>query len=359
MVRGWVVMMLAVACVEPRPSGDHATDPTASNDADLLVDDVGDLFADRTRVGMFSGASLTPEGPVGFAETSFHRPLVVVDPGDRIRVVFQSAQMQMLLHLTRDGLREVVWHRTTVTARPESGRMGASLPVGVEVEVVDRKDGLLKIEAANRQITLRGWVPQIDVDQWWTPDSVPAVTAEPTTANVALRGEAVLLDAPWGEPFGVIDAFSEAEPDLPFISATALGHTVDEHIEVQARIMDWDVHGWVHESQVAPEVEGGRGFGYSFGCGGVRSGSWSTFSLPANTLLSAEPFGQPVARTTVRVGTSAPSESSPTVRVVESTPWGPMELYAWADQVEDNRCGGPSGACPDSARLISQWPAGD
>ncbi len=318
-MRWIIVAALLVGCTEEEAWMQEVGDASY-----FLVDDAAEQFPDRARVAVQGDARFAPGMPVFAGEGSpIRRDLVVVDPGRDIRVVHDTGRIQMLVYLPRYDLQDVIWKPTFSTIGPEGGTSGVLLPAGLDVEPDDDRGGFL-FRGENETIIVETWLPDEAVDQWWTLPIQPAIRPRRSGERYELPGEAEILYRPFGDAFAWIQPFTEDYPDAQWVSAYGTGAEEDGHIEVIIDADGWEVRGWV--LRPGPIV-GGFGKGGCISCGGGCGwGYGGSYYLPVGTPLSAEPWGDQVARVTNRPWPVIWTEDA--IELEELTAWGTAVLYA-------------------------------
>ena len=297
---------------------------------DLLTGDPESDFAERVSPLGEISARLLPDAPPLTGSRSVMRALPVVDPGERPRVSIELSDVRVLLYLDREDLQPRIVSRANGSGPSGHGR--AVLPVGAEVEVLER-DGDRALVAFERfLLRVEAWLPRTAVDEVWRIDDAALDDGEPRAEgpSMSVLGGSELLEAPGGDPIAWIGG-DEGEPST---MVTLLGEELRGYIPVRLDHAGALIEGFVHADDLSEDIAG-----WGCGCGGSFSSysmgwGWANAraTVPAGTLLRAGPGGPVVALVLedIRVLEEAASVGA---EIARGTPFGDVSLWAAPEDV--------------------------
>jgi hypothetical protein len=202
-----------VAAVKPPPTEEAILPAT-----DYLNDDFATTFERRARVATWGPVRLSLDGEVvagedrrSKANPTWSELVVVVDRGERVRVIEERRSWRMLLWVERTDLADVPRYATVADVEPNEPPLdgtGVRLLPGAPVTLGAELSGFTHVTLSDWSFEMKGWLAESELDQVYTPEPV----TRPDTDYVVTRS-VELLDNPGGRPLGVFTV-ANSQPDV-------------------------------------------------------------------------------------------------------------------------------------------------
>jgi hypothetical protein len=234
-----------------------------------LADGYWSRFPRRARVGAWGEIRLTRDGPsVATGEPwnqspGWKRHVVVVDHGERVRIIENNTWWRMLLWVNRTDLSRVPVTRALLDVelgvRP-AGNSGVTVMPGLLLTYGDERDGAIETGWRDWEFHFLGWVPEEQLGHVFTPESAPPKGQR----THRISKYAAMYDVPGGVAFAEFFVDAHAVPLVEVVGEQ------DDYTEVvyHAHSDEFVARGFVESDAVTllGELPG-------YGTGSGRSGA--------------------------------------------------------------------------------------
>lgn len=211
----------------------------------------------------------------------------------RVRLLCQSSRERVALYVDRDALALRTRLGALIAARQEDVEAAMAAPesfagfesnAGIDVGAKRSDAGtVLKVTYGGDRVKVSGFVSRSQLDEVWEwPVGLKRISA-----NAKIPRDATVLDAPRGKAFARLEAL----PDGGYYEADAQPPNPDRSVFVRVRTHDGTLSGWIPESKLQRDFNGGSG---RLGSGhSTRGPVQNPIELPKGTLFYAgdEPIG--------------------------------------------------------------------